>query len=113
MNITSISHRPIRAGGSLMAALLAAGLQLSLVAFPIGSLRAGGENEERNAFTSRNLQSDIAGVAERTDPNLVNSSWSSTRQRKSFGLLTMVPACPRFTVLTELPSCWGNPARIS
>jgi hypothetical protein len=32
MNITSISHRPIRVGGSLAAALLVAGLQLSLVA---------------------------------------------------------------------------------
>ena len=73
MNITSISHRPVRAGESFTAALLAAGLQLSLLALPIGSLRAGGENEERNAFTWRNLQSDIAGVAERTDPNLVNS----------------------------------------
>jgi hypothetical protein len=73
MNITSISHRPVRAGGSLTAALLAAGLQLSLLALPIGSLRAGGTNEERNAFTWKNLQSDIAGVADRTDPNLVNS----------------------------------------
>jgi uncharacterized protein (TIGR03118 family) len=77
MKITSFSHRPTRAGGSLAAALLAAGLQLSLVALPIGSLRAGGENEERNAFTWRNLQSDIAGVADRTDPNLVNS-WGLT-----------------------------------
>ncbi len=73
MNITSISHRPIGVGGRLVAALLAAGLQLSLVALPIRSLRAGGANEERNAFTWNNLQSDIAGVADRTDPNLVNS----------------------------------------
>ena len=77
MKITSFSHCPTRAGGSLAAALLVAGLQLSLVALPIGSLRAGGENEERNAFTWRNLQSDIAGVADRTDPNLVNS-WGLT-----------------------------------
>jgi uncharacterized protein (TIGR03118 family) len=77
MNITSISYRPTRMGGSLAAALLVAGLQLSLVALPIGSLRAGGENEERNAFAWRNLQSDIAGVADRTDPNLVNS-WGLT-----------------------------------
>ena len=55
MNITSISHHPIRVGGSLAAALLVAGLQLSLVALPIGSLRAGGANEERNAFTWKNL----------------------------------------------------------
>jgi uncharacterized protein (TIGR03118 family) len=73
MNITSISHRPIGVGGSLAAALLAAGLQLLLVALPIRSLRAGGANEERNAFTWNNLQSDIAGVADRTDLNLVNS----------------------------------------
>ena len=46
MNITSISHHPIRVGGSLAAALLVAGLQLSLVALPIGSLRAGGANED-------------------------------------------------------------------
>jgi uncharacterized protein (TIGR03118 family) len=76
MNITSISHRPIQRG-SLAAVLLAAGLQLSLVALPIGSLRAGGANEERNAFSWKNLQSDIAGVAKRTDPNLVNS-WGLT-----------------------------------
>ena len=73
MNITSISHHPIRVGGSLAAALLVAGLQLSLAALPIGSLPAGGANEERNAFTWKNLQSDIAGVADRTDLNLVNS----------------------------------------
>jgi hypothetical protein len=73
MNTTSISNRPTRAGGSLAAALLVAGLQLSLVALPVGSLRAAGENDERNAFTWKNLQSDIAGVADRTDPNLVNS----------------------------------------
>jgi uncharacterized protein (TIGR03118 family) len=73
MNITSISHRPIGVGGRLAAALLAAGLQLSLVALPIRSLRAGGANEERNSFTWNNLQSDIAGVADRTDLNLVNS----------------------------------------
>jgi uncharacterized protein (TIGR03118 family) len=77
MKITSISHRPIRTGGSLATALFVAGLQLSLMALPIGSLRAGSANEERNAFTWRNLQSDIAGVADRTDPNLVNS-WGLT-----------------------------------
>ena len=41
-------------------------LQFSLAVLPCA--RAQG-----NFFTSVNLQSDIAGVAERTDPNLVNS----------------------------------------
>jgi uncharacterized protein (TIGR03118 family) len=77
MKITSFSYRLTRVGGGFVTALLAAGLQLSLVALPIGSLRAGGENEARNAFIWRNLQSDIAGVADRTDPNLVNS-WGLT-----------------------------------
>jgi hypothetical protein len=72
MNTTSFSHRPTRLGGGLLAALLVAGLQLSLVLFPFGSLRVG-EDEARNAFTWKNLQSDIAGVADRTDSNLVNS----------------------------------------
>jgi uncharacterized protein (TIGR03118 family) len=76
MNTTSFSYRPARVGGRLVAALLFTGLQLSLVLFPFGSMRAG-ENEERNAFTWKNLQSDIAGVADRTDPNLVNS-WGLT-----------------------------------
>ena len=76
MNTLSFSHRPTRVDGSLVAALLVAGLQLSSVLFPFGSLRAG-ENEERNAFTWKNLQSDIAGVADHTDPNLVNS-WGLT-----------------------------------
>ena len=40
---------------------------------PFGGLRAGENDEERNAFNWKNLQSDIAGVADRTDPNLVNS----------------------------------------
>jgi hypothetical protein len=57
-------------------ALLVSGLQLSLVLFPLASLRAG-ENEERNGFNWENLQSDIAGVADRTDANLVNS-WGLT-----------------------------------
>jgi uncharacterized protein (TIGR03118 family) len=76
MNTTSFSYRPARVGGRLVAALLFTGLQLSLVLFPSGSVRAG-EDEERNAFTWKNLQSDIAGVADRTDPNLVNS-WGLT-----------------------------------
>jgi hypothetical protein len=76
MNTTSFSYRPARVGGRLVAALLFTGLQLSLVLFPFGSMRAG-ENEERNAFTWKNLQSDIGGVADRTDPKLVNS-WGLT-----------------------------------
>ena len=58
---------------ALRRSVLAAGLQLSLAGFPVDRLRAAGENDERNAFTWKNLQSDIAGVADRTDPNLVNS----------------------------------------
>ncbi|MBV8968119.1 MAG: TIGR03118 family protein, partial [Verrucomicrobia bacterium] len=77
MKITRFSYRLTRVGGGFAAALLVVGLQLSLVALPIGSLLADGENEARNAFTWRNLQSDIAGVADRTDPNLVNS-WGLT-----------------------------------
>jgi hypothetical protein len=76
MNTTGFSRRHTRMGGSLVAALLFTGLQWSLVLFPFASLRAG-ENEGRNAFTWKNLQSDIAGVADRTDPNLVNS-WGLT-----------------------------------
>ena len=72
MRTTSISRHPSRVRRNLAAALLVGGLQLSLVALPIGSLRAG-EDEQRNAFNWKNLQSDIGGVADRTDPNLVNS----------------------------------------
>src|SRR5215472_8734840 len=72
MKTSSFSIRSTRIGRSFAAALFVAGLPLSLVAFPIGSLRAG-ENEERNQFNWKNLQSDIAGVADRTDSNLVNS----------------------------------------
>jgi uncharacterized protein (TIGR03118 family) len=72
MKTNSLSNHSTQVGRSFAAALFVAGLELSLVAFPIGSLRAG-ENEERNEFNWKNLQSDIAGVADRTDPNLVNS----------------------------------------
>jgi uncharacterized protein (TIGR03118 family) len=72
MKTSSFSNHSGRMGRSFVAALFVAGLQLSLLVFPIGSLRAG-ENEERNAFNWKNLQSDIAGVADRTDSNLVNS----------------------------------------
>ena len=72
MKTSSLSFHSTQLGRSFAVALFVAGLELSLVAFPIGSLRAG-ENEERNAFNWKNLQSDIAGVADRTDLNLVNS----------------------------------------
>src|SRR5262249_15581123 len=70
MNTTSFPTT--RLGSRLVAALLVTGLQLSLALYPFASLRAG-ETEERNAFNWKNLQSDIAGVADRTDSNLVNS----------------------------------------
>jgi len=74
---------------SVAAALFVAGLQFS-VAFPNGNLRAGDRNEEGHFFSLQNddghfefeeghffrwinLQSDILGVADRSDPkNLVN-----------------------------------------
>ena len=68
MKTSSMSNHSARPGRGFAVALFVVGLQLLLVAFPIGSLRAG-ENE----FNWTNLQSDIAGVADRTDPNLVNS----------------------------------------
>lgn len=68
MKTSSFPDSSARAGRSFVAALFVAGLQFSLPAFPSGSLRAS-ENE----FNWTNLQSDIAGVADRTDPNLVNS----------------------------------------
>jgi uncharacterized protein (TIGR03118 family) len=73
MNTTSFYDRPTRVGANLVAAVLVTGLQLSLALSPFCSLRAGENNKERNAFTWKNLQSDIAGVADRTDLNLVNS----------------------------------------
>jgi uncharacterized protein (TIGR03118 family) len=73
MKTISFSYHSARMGRRLATALFVLGLQLSLAGFPVGSLRAAGENDERNAFTWKNLQSDIAGVADRTDSNLVNS----------------------------------------
>ena len=73
MKTISFSYHSARVGRRLATALFVLGLQLSLAGVPVGSLRAAGENDERNAFTWKNLQSDIAGVADRTDPNLVNS----------------------------------------
>jgi len=72
MKMISFSFHSTRMGRSLATALFVAGLQLLLVAFPSGNLRAGGENEEGHFFRWVNLQSDIPGVADRTDPNLVN-----------------------------------------
>jgi len=72
MKMISFSFHSTRMGGSLATALFVAGLQLLLVAFPSGNLRAGGENEEGHFFRWVNLQSDIPGVADRTDSNLVN-----------------------------------------
>ena len=72
MKTRIISREPYRVSRSFAAALLVSGLQLTMVALPISSLRAG-EFQQRNVFDWKNLQSDIAGVADRTDPNLVNS----------------------------------------
>src|SRR6266566_7251780 len=72
MKMISFSFHSTRMGRSLATALFVAGLQLLLVAFPSGNLRAGGENEEGQFFRWVNLQGDIPGVADRTDPNLVN-----------------------------------------
>jgi uncharacterized protein (TIGR03118 family) len=71
MKTSSLSFHSTQLGRRFAAALFVAGLDLSLVAFPIGSLRAG--EDERNAFNWKNLQSDIGGVADRTDPNLSNA----------------------------------------
>ena len=73
MKTMNFPYASTRAGRSLTTALCVAGLQLLLMAFPMGSLRAWGANNDGNAFNWTNLQSDIPGVADRTDPNLVNS----------------------------------------
>ena len=52
MRTTSISRHPGRVRRNLAAALLVGGLQLSLVALPIGSLRAG-EDEQRMPSTGK------------------------------------------------------------
>src|SRR6266481_1218385 len=72
MKMISFSFRSARMGRSLTTALFVAGLQLLLVAFLSGNLRAGDENEGGHFFRWVNLQSDIPGVADRTDSNLVN-----------------------------------------
>jgi len=71
MKMISFSFRSSQA--SLETALFSVGLQLVFLMFPLGSLRAGGENLGGTTFNWKNLQSDIDGVADRTDPNLVNS----------------------------------------
>ena len=71
MKMISSSFRSSQA--SLETALFSVGLQLVFLMFPLGSLRAGGENLGGTTFNWKNLQSDIDGVADRTDPNLVNS----------------------------------------
>src|ERR1700737_2278566 len=72
MKTISFSYHSARVGRRLATALFVLGLQLSLAGFPVGSLRAAGENDEQHAFTWKNLQSDIAGVADRTDSTLEN-----------------------------------------
>src|SRR5260370_17010983 len=72
MKMISFSFHSTRMGRSLATALFVAGLQLLLVALRSGKLGAGGEDEEGQFFRWVNLQSDIPGVADRTDPNLVN-----------------------------------------
>jgi uncharacterized protein (TIGR03118 family) len=72
MKMINFSFRSARMGRGLATALFVAGLQLLLITFPSGDLRAWGENEEGHFFRWVNLQSDIPGVADRTDLNLVN-----------------------------------------
>jgi uncharacterized protein (TIGR03118 family) len=55
--------------GSFGAALVVSGLQFLSTIVPSGSAQAN----PSNFFDWENLQSDIPGVADRTDPNLVNS----------------------------------------
>ena len=55
--------------GSFGAALVVSGLQFLSAMFPCANAQADGPK----FFDWENLQSDIAGVADRTDPNLVNS----------------------------------------
>jgi uncharacterized protein (TIGR03118 family) len=55
--------------GSFGAALAVSGLQFLSAIVPSGSAQAN----PSNFFDWENLQSDIPGVADRTDPNLVNS----------------------------------------
>src|SRR6059036_3736920 len=73
MKSNCFSYHSARFGRSFATALFVLGLQLSLAGLQAGSLRAADENDRRNAFTWKNLQSDLAGVADRTDPNLINS----------------------------------------
>jgi uncharacterized protein (TIGR03118 family) len=72
MKMIIFSFHSSRMGRSLATALFGVGLQLVFLLFPLSSLRAWGENDRDNTFNWKNLQSDIDGVADRTDPNLVN-----------------------------------------
>ena len=54
--------------GSFVAALAIFGLQFLLAAFPGVSAQAG----TSDFFDWENLQTDVPGVADRTDPKLVN-----------------------------------------
>ena len=72
MQTISFSYHSAQAARRFATALSVLGFQLVLGLFPASSLRAGNENELRSAFSWKNLQSDIAGVADRTDGNLVN-----------------------------------------
>ena len=58
---------------SLGAALAISGLQFLSAVFPCTYAHAQDAKAKPNFFDWENLQSDIAGVADRTDPNLVNS----------------------------------------
>jgi uncharacterized protein (TIGR03118 family) len=58
---------------SLGAALAISGLQFLSAVFPCTYAQAQDAKAKRNFFDWENLQSDIAGVADRTDSNLVNS----------------------------------------
>lgn len=55
------------------AALVVSGLQFLSVIFPVASAQAQAAASSKNNFDWSNLVSDVAGVADRTDPNLVNS----------------------------------------
>jgi uncharacterized protein (TIGR03118 family) len=72
MKTIGFSHPSDLIMRSLTTALVGAGLQLVFLLFPLDSLRAWGENDGDNFFNWKNLQSDIHGVADRADTNLIN-----------------------------------------
>lgn len=103
--------------GSFGAALAISGLQFLSAMFPCASALAN----SKNFFDWENLQSDIAGVADRTDPNLVNSwglalntnanifwvadngSGLSTLYQPDGTLVSLVVTIPRITEPHQLP----------